>query len=160
MANHSTRKGTDMVRRSWFTVTMAALFLLVGTAHGQGTKKKPRKPTAKQPSTISLADMEVGQTGHLTFGEGKGQTTLYPLKSGGIDDDQFIGMTGSRPRVIVRGVKTDGMVSDRYYQLNGPVKVTGTEEISNGSTVFVLEPVDPATFTLVKSMSPDLVIPR
>lgn len=149
--------------RTPFIAVIVALCLVSVSAEGQTTKRKPKPPKGKQnqQSTISLYDMEVGQEGFLTFGEGKGKNTLYPVKIGDISEDgQFIGLAGVKPKVIVRGVDTEGLVSDRYYQLAGAVKVTGTEKVSNGATVFVLEPVDPKSFALQRSEIPSLVIPQ
>ena len=150
--------------RPSFIAVIVALCLVGVSAEGQTTKRKPVKPPKgkqNQQATIDLAGMEVGQEGFLTFGEGKGKNTLFPLKVGDISEDgQFIGLAGVRPKVIVRGVDTEGLVSDRYYQLAGAVKVTGTEKVSNGATVFVLEPVDPKSFALQRSEMPSLVIPQ
>ncbi len=146
-----------------FAAVVVALCLASVSAEGQTTKKKPAKAPRggqNQQATIDLYGMEVGQEGYLTFGEGKGKNTLYPLKTGDIAEGQFIGMAGEKPKVIVRGVKTDGVVSGRYFQLNGVVKVTGTEKVSTGETVFVLEPTDPKSFALQRSDQPSLVIPR
>ena len=149
--------------RPAFIAVIVALCLVSVSAEGQTTKRKPTKPPKgrqAQQATIDLGEMEVGQEGYLTFGEGKGKNTLFPVKVGAIEDGQFIGLAGVKPKVIVRGVNTEGLVSDRYFQLNGAVKVTGTEKVSNGDTVFVLEPVDPKAFELKRSMMPSLVIPQ
>ena len=150
-----------MMRTMLVVLTLAAC-LVVAPANGQTTKRKPKPPKGgqNQQATIDLAGMEVGQEGYLTFGEGKGRNTLYPVKIGDVEEGQFIGLAGVRPKVIVRGVDTEGLVSDRYYQLAGAVKVTGTEKVSNGATVFVLEPVDPKSFALQRSEMPSLVIPQ
>jgi hypothetical protein len=142
-----------------FIAVIVALCLVSVSAEGQTTKRKPKPPKGRQ-ATVSLHDMEVGQEGFLTFGEGKGKNTLYPVKVGDVEEGQFIGLAGVKPKVIVRGVDTEGLVSDRYYQLAGAVKVTGTEKVSNGATVFVLEPVDPKSFALQRSEMPSLVIPQ
>lgn len=148
--------------RPAFIAVIVALCLVSVSAEGQTTKRKPKPPKGRQAqqATIDLAGMEVGQEGFLTFGEGKGKNTLFPVKIGDVEEGQFIGLAGLKPKVIVRGVDTEGLVSDRYYQLAGAVKVTGTEKVSNGATVFVLEPVDPKSFALQRSEMPSLVIPQ
>jgi len=128
------------------------------TKRQKPAQNKGRKQLTPQQS-IDFGSMEVGQSGFLTFATAR--TTLMPLKAGNIDDGQFLGLLSSgKGAAIVRGVKTEGMVSGRWYQLAGPVTVAGTEELSDGSTVFVLEPTDPSTFTINRSDSPDLVRPR
>ena len=148
-------------------LTLLVSILVVGTclpAQAQNVKKKPVAKRQKQQIVpLTLASLEVGKSGYLVF-PGL-PVTLLPLKVESVDDGQFIGSltsstTGKRTSVIVRGVKTEGLVSGRFFQLNGELKVTGTEEISSGETVFVLEPSDPAVFALVKSSSPELERPR
>jgi hypothetical protein len=126
--------------------------------------KAKKKGKASPPEILTMAGMEVGQTGVLAFPLAQ-PTTLLPLKIEDVGEGQFVGTltssaTGKRTAVIVRGVKTDGLVSGRYYQLGGVIRVSGTEEISSGETVFVLEPVEPDSFALTRSDSPDLVRPR
>ena len=148
--------------RTMLVMMTVAMCLVVAPANGQTTKRKPKPPKGKQnqQATINLSEMEVGQSGYLTFGVKNVKDRLFPVKVGDIEEGQFIGLAGVKPKVIVRGVKTDGLVSGRYFKLDGVVKVTGTEEVSNGDTVFVLEPVDPNTFTLQRSMSPDIEYPQ
>ena len=153
------KRGANMMRTMLVMMTIAAC-LVVAPASGQTTKRKPKPPKAGQrqpPTALFLAELEVGQVGFLTFADAK---TLLPLQVGAVEEGQFIGLLNSKAKVIVRGVVTDGLVSDRYFQLEGAVKVTGTEKISNGASVFVLEPVDPSTFKLKRSEMPSLVMPR
>jgi hypothetical protein len=142
-------------------IIIVALLSSAAVAAPPKAKKKGKVPP---PAILTMAGMEVGQTGVLAFPRTQ-PTTLLPLKVEDVGEGQFIGTltssaTGKRTAVIVRGVKTDGLVSGRYYQLGGVVRVSGTEEISSGETVFVLEPVDPDSFALTRSDSPDLVRPR
>jgi hypothetical protein len=137
---------------------------LLSTSVVAAPPKAKKKGKVPPPVILSMADMEVGKTGVLAFPLAK-PVTLLPLKVEDVGEGQFIGTltssaTGKRTAVIVRGVKTDGLVSGRYYQLGGVVRVSGTEEISSGETVFVLEPVEPDSFALTRSDSPDLVRPR
>lgn len=149
------------------TLLTAAVVIVmaVTTAVAAPPKAKAKKNVkAAPPEILTLSGMEVGQTGILAFPRAQ-PLTLLPLKIEAVEEEQFIGsltssMTGKRTAVIVRGVKTEGLVSGRYFQLNGIVKVAETAEISNGETVFVLEPVDPETFTLTRSDSPELERPR
>lgn len=149
------------------TLLTAAVVIVmaVTTAVAAPPNAKAKKyAKAALPEILSLGGMEVGQTGILAFPHAR-PLTLLPLKVEAVDEGQFIGsltstMTGKRTAVIVRGVKTEGLVSGRYFQLNGIVKVAETAEISNGETVFVLEPVDPEKFTLTRSDSPELERPR
>jgi hypothetical protein len=145
-------------------LTAALVIVMAATTAVAAPPKAKKKTKAAPPEILTLSGMEVGQTGILAFPRAQ-PLTLLPLKVEAVEEGQFIGsltssMTGKRSAVVVRGVKTEGLVSGRYFQLNGIVKVAGTEEISNGQTVFVLEPVDPETFTLKRSNSPELEQPR
>jgi len=121
-----------------------------------------RKPP---PLLLTLADLEVGRTGYLTFPVlPNTRPTLLPLKTEDVEKSQFIGSitsakTAKRTAIIVRNVNTEGLVTGRYFQLDGEIHVTGTEEVSNGETVFVIQPVSRERFRLKPSMSPDLERP-
>lgn len=147
-----------------YLILFFALALTVANPAAAAQKSKTRKVAEPAPQVLTLAKMELGMTGVLAFPPKPGQpVTLLPLEIGDITADRFIGsltssLSGKVTSVVVRGVKTEGLVSGRYYQLNGLVKVVGTEDI--GETVFVLEPVDPATFSLQRSDSPELARPR
>lgn len=141
---------------------MVAAVLISSTALAAPKTKKKARPAP--PEILTLSGMEIGQTGVLAFAATK-PVTLLPLKIEDVGEGQFVGSvtssaTGKRTAVVVRGVKTDGVVSGRYFQLGGVVRVADTEELSSGETVFVLEPADPETFSLTRSESPALVRPR
>ena len=145
-------------------LTAAVVIVMAVTTAVAAPPKAKKNVKGAPPEVLTLSGMEVGQTGILAFPRAQ-PLTLLPLKIEAVDEEQFIGsltsnMTGKRTAVIVRGVKTEGLVSGRYFQLNGIVKVAETAEISNGETVFVLEPVDPETFKLTRSDSPELERPR
>jgi hypothetical protein len=145
-------------------LTAALVIVMAATTAIAAPPKAKKKTKAAPPEILTLGGMEVGQTGILAFPTAQ-PVTLLPLKIEAVDENQFVGsltssMTGKRTALIVRGVKTEGLVSGRYFQLNGIVKVAETAEISDGQTVFVLEPVDPETFTLKRSDSPELERPR
>lgn len=150
----------------WIFVASIAV---VTPAYSQTAKRNPPTKNRDQRDpvqSLAIADLELGKTGFLTFPVQPGKpTTLLPLKIEGVDEDSFVASltsssTGKRWAVLVRGVNTEGLISGRFVQLSGEVKVADTTEISNGETVFVLEPTEPNKFTLQKSASPELVRPR
>jgi hypothetical protein len=130
----------------------------VKQAPKKSTPKKPAAAKRKMPAQgMFFEDLEVGKVGYLTWGNP--QLGLIPVQINSIDDGEFVASftsanSGKRWRVIVRGVKTDGMVTERWVTLRGEVRVSGTDTVGR-DTVFVLEPTESDRFVLQPSDKPD-----
>lgn len=105
-------------------------------------------PAPKNEEYIILSKAEVGQNGFI-------KPTLRVVTS---EDGQFIANAKSA-HVIVRGVNTSGLVTGKWVRLAQRMKVTGTETLEGGQTLFVLEPFDPAQTVVLREEDPALSNP-
>jgi hypothetical protein len=101
-----------------------------------------------QEDWISLANAEVGHQGFLKA----------TLKVESAEEGRFIGATKTKA-VIIQGVDTSGLVTGRWVTLPQRLKVVGTENASNGATLFVLEPIDAAQNVVARAEDPALSAP-
>jgi hypothetical protein len=98
---------------------------------------------------LSLSQLEVGQNGFL-------QATL---KVESADGDRFIGSTKSSA-VVIQGVDAASIATGKWVRLAQRLQVVGTEDISNGATVFVLQPAQPDQRDVGRAENPALSTPR
>ena len=107
---------------------------------------------------LSLADCEKGKEGFLK--------PTFRVES--TDDGLFIGthdivaegiVRGSRT-AIIQGIDTSSLVSGKFVKMMQRLKCVGTENLDNGKTVYVFEPVDPAQNQVTKAGNPELERPR
>ena len=67
-------------------------------------------------------------------------------------------MRGERATVI-QGVDTSSLISGKFVRLEQRLKCVGTENLGNGQTVYVFEPVEPNQRTISKAEDPALSRP-
>jgi hypothetical protein len=106
---------------------------------------------------LSLANCEKGKEGFL-------KPTLTVQST---DDGRFIGardivaegiVRGSQV-AIIQGIDTSSLVSGNFVKLMQRLRCVGTENLADGKTVYVFEPVDPAQNQVTKAENPALSRP-
>jgi hypothetical protein len=109
---------------------------------------KPEPPVEANEEYITISRAEVGQHGFL-------KATLKVATS---EDGRFIGTTPSGS-VIIQGVDASGLVTGRWVKMQQRLKVVGTETVSDGQTLFVLEPFQPEQNSVLRAEDPALSQP-
>jgi hypothetical protein len=113
--------------------------------------------TVADGERLSLADCEVGKQGFISA----------TLKVESAEEDRFIGsyqivaegiVRGERA-TIIQGVDTASLISGKFVRLEQRLKCVGTENLGNGQTVYVFEPVQPDQRTVSKGEDPALSRP-
>ena len=109
---------------------------------------KPTPPAETNEEHLSISRAEIGQHGFL-------KATLKVSTS---EEGRFIGTTKSG-YVIIQGVDTSGLVTGRWVKMQQRLKVVGTETVSDGQTLFVMEPFQLEQNSVSRSEDPALSQP-
>lgn len=108
----------------------------------------------REAEELSVFDCEAGKHGFLPglfrVESVRGSSLVVEYREGRPDGSGFRWVVG----VLIRNVDTGGLISGSHVTAPQRMKCTGTEVLSNGQSVYVFEPMDPAQRALTKAKAP------